>query len=82
MKAPTTCPSTGGKHSWSFVKNVTVGSMTVTSRGTTGRFTLKGLYRCACGLKKHGRYDPNGSDLRGMVEDGIRVVGATTGSAR
>lgn len=68
MKSIKSCASTGAKHSWSFVKNVSVGSMQITSRGSTGRFSLKGLYRCACGQTKYGRFDPNGSDLRGIVE--------------
>ena len=43
-----TAPCTNGaRHKWVFVKNVNVGSMSVTARGTVGRFSLKGLYRCA-----------------------------------
>lgn len=57
----------GPKHSWAFVRNVEVGSVTVGRHGSVGRFSLKGLYRCQCGAVKHGNFDPNGSDLRGLV---------------
>lgn len=57
------------RHTWSFVKNVKAGSITVSGRGSHGRFTLKGLYRCECGATKHAAPDLNapGADLRGMV---------------
>ena len=67
MKA-SNCTTSGARHSWLFVRNVNVGAMRITSRGSTGRFSLKGLYRCACGQSKYGQYDPNGSDLRGVIE--------------
>lgn len=62
-------PCTNGpRHKWEFVKNVNVGSMSVTARGTVGRFSLKGLYRCACGAKKHGQFNHNASDLRSEID--------------
>lgn len=68
MSAIKTKPCTlGPRHSWSWKKNVRVGSLTVTSRGSTARYSLKGLYTCACGATKHGRPDPNGTDLRGII---------------
>lgn len=57
------------RHTWTFVKNVKAGSLTVSDRGSHGRFTLKGLYRCECGATKHGVPDHNAknADLRGLV---------------
>jgi len=60
--------TTGTNHAWSFVKNVSVGSMSYSARGAHGRFTLKGLYSCACGASKYGPNDPNQyGDLRNLV---------------
>lgn len=56
----------GQRHKWEWVKNINVGSLSITSRGTSGSFTLKGLYRCRCGSKKHGQSNPNGGDLRSI----------------
>lgn len=47
----------GTRHSWSFVKNVTVSQIGMRSAS----FSSVGLYRCACGARKHGVYNPNGS---------------------
>lgn len=66
----------GPRHTWAFVKNASVGSLTPTSRGSFGRFTLKGLYRCACGATKYGAHDPNDpGDLRGLVGQLSNVEG-------
>lgn len=64
-----TKPCTNGpRHRWTFVKNASVGSITHTSRGSNGVFSLKGLYRCACGATKYGQHDPNqAGDLRGLI---------------
>lgn len=59
--------SLGPKHKWAFVRNVEVGAVKVGRFGSVGHFALKGLYRCACGAAKHGPFDPNGADLRGLV---------------
>lgn len=56
----------GPRHKWTWIKNVSVGSLVHTPRGTHGQFTLKGLYRCQCGHKKHGQANPNGGDLRSI----------------
>ena len=56
----------GPRHKWKWVKNVNVGSMRFTVRGASGSFSLKGLYRCECGAERHGQFNPNGSDLRGI----------------
>ena len=56
----------GPRHKWAWVKNVSVGSLVHTSRGTHGQFTLKGLYKCQCGQKKHGQPNLNGGDLRSV----------------
>lgn len=42
--------------------------MSVTARGTVGRFSLKGLYRCACGAKKHGQFNHNEGDLLSEID--------------
>jgi hypothetical protein len=66
----------GPRHTWTFVKNASVGSLTHTARGSVGRFTLKGLYRCACGATKYGAHDPNqGGDLRGLIGELSNVEG-------
>lgn len=57
----------GPKHQWTFVRNVEVGAVQVGRLGSVGRFSLKGLYRCQCGAAKNGAFDPNGSDLRGLL---------------
>jgi hypothetical protein len=64
-----TKPCTNGpRHNWTFVKNASVGSITHSSRGSHGVFSLKGLYRCACGATKYGRHNPNqAGDLRGLI---------------
>lgn len=64
-----TKPCTNGpRHSWAFVSNTSVGSLTHTSRGSFGRFSLKGLYRCTCGATRIGAPDHNApGDLRGLV---------------
>lgn len=56
----------GARHKWEFVKNVREATMTVTARGTVGRFKLKGVYRCACGETKYGLFNHNGADLRNL----------------
>ncbi len=59
----------GPRHTWAFVKNVSVGTMSITGRGSSAHFSLKGLYRCACGAQKRGAYNPNGADLRQLVNE-------------
>lgn len=64
-----TKPCTNGpRHTWAFVRNASVGRVVHTSRGSHGKFTLKGLYRCTCGATKYGAHNPNQpGDLRGLV---------------
>ena len=63
-----TSPCTNGpRHKWQLVKNVNVGNFKVTARGTLGSFSLRGLYKCQCGQRKHGLFGPNGSDLRNVT---------------
>lgn len=46
------CP-TGDKHSWTFIKNVTVHQI----GPRAASFHLKGKYRCVnCNLQKYGRH--------------------------
>lgn len=66
MKTVKPC-SIAPKHSWAFVRNVQVGSMTAGRHGQIAQFPLKGLYRCQCGAVKHGPFDPNGADLRALA---------------
>lgn len=74
-----TKPCTNGpRHSWDFLKNVSVGSITHTSRGSHGVFSLKGLYRCDCGATKHGLHDPR---QPGDLRDLTGVLSNTEGGA-
>lgn len=60
----TTKPCTNGpRHTWSWVKNVANGQI----NGRGARFTLRGLYRCACGQQKAGAANNDGPDLRGLL---------------
>lgn len=54
-----------GKHKWTFVKNFKVGHQTISSRGSTVRLRVAGLYKCECGHSKEGRSNINapGSSL-------------------
>ena len=56
----------GPRHRWEWIKNISVGSLVHTRRGTLGKFTLKGLYKCQCGHKKYGQPNHNGGDLRSI----------------
>lgn len=58
----------GPKHKWTWVVNFTQGSMTFSSRGSTGRLTLKGKYRCECGAVRIGQPNHNGPDLRELID--------------
>lgn len=54
----------GPKHKWQWVKNVTIRNVTISSRGTSVRISLRGLYQCECGADRIGKDNPNGTDLR------------------
>lgn len=45
----------GAKHSWHFVRNVTLKSARISSTGTFVKYSFRGLYKCACGESRHGR---------------------------
>lgn len=66
------CPL-GQRHTWVWGKNVTNAQI----GGRSARFTLRGLYRCACGAKKIGAPNHDGPDLRGVVGGEIFMVSAT-----
>jgi len=57
----------GPRHKWVWVKNVNVWRFKVTAFGKHGCFSLRGLYECQCGQRKHGLFDPNGTDLRNIA---------------
>jgi hypothetical protein len=59
----------GPKHKWQWVKNVTIKNVTISSRGTSMRVSLRGLYKCECGADRIGKDNPNGHDLR-QIEGG------------
>lgn len=40
----------GNRHKWQFVKNMQITTQTI----NTATFSLKGLYKCACGATKYG----------------------------
>ena len=42
----------GNRHKWEFLKNIKCTMMS----GRSIRISLKGLYQCACGAKKHGEH--------------------------
>ena len=58
----------GSKHKWTWLKNINQHSFTVTAKGSSGRFTLKGVYRCACDEVRIGQPNHNGPDLRELVD--------------
>lgn len=45
----------GAKHSWAFVKNVTLKSIYVGPNGSRAHIRYRGLYRCECGERKYGQ---------------------------
>lgn len=49
MNKPKPC-TLGNRHSWQFRGNVT----TTQRSGQTARISKRGIYRCACGARKHG----------------------------
>ena len=62
----TPCPM-APRHKWDWIKNVNIVSMRIGSTGrSSASFSLKGLYKCQCGAKKHGQFNPNGTDLRSI----------------
>jgi hypothetical protein len=56
--------TTGPKHKWTWVKNVTTSKGTFGSRGTMVHLSLRGLYKCECGATRNGNPNDNGHDLR------------------
>lgn len=60
MTKPRQCTN-GPRHSWQWVKNVTV------TRGTLShvQISAKGLYRCACGERKYGPHNHNATEAVG-----------------
>lgn len=60
----------GPKHKWTWLKNITNQSITYSSRGTSVRMSLRGLYKCECGLRKEGQANHSGPDLRELVDGG------------
>lgn len=82
MKTKTPKCTKAERHTWAFVRNVKVGTMTVSEHGSHGHLSLKGLYRCKCGATKHGAPDLNArsADLRGMVGNIVSVDESTVGN--
>lgn len=56
------CTVTGKRHKWAFVRNVSITRMS----GNCGSSRLSGLYKCECGERKHGNYQPGAGDLRNI----------------
>ncbi|WP_428851168.1 hypothetical protein [Imbroritus primus] len=55
MSKPIIPPCTlGPKHKWEFVRNIRTGSVTIGPNGSSAKLSVKGRYRCACGLRKLG----------------------------
>ncbi|MDF3837097.1 hypothetical protein P3W85_29700 [Cupriavidus basilensis] len=42
------------KHTWEFVRNVTLKNVTMSARGTMVKISYRGKYRCACGELRLG----------------------------
>lgn len=53
MMKPKPC-TLAEKHSWQFIKNVTLTTATFTPKGSSAHIRFRGLYRCACGQTRHG----------------------------
>lgn len=66
---PTKPCSIGPRHAWMWVKNVTNSQI----GGRSASFTLRGLYRCACGAKKIGAPNHDGPGLLGVIADNSRA---------
>lgn len=64
MTVPTKPCKIGPRHKWTWLKNVA--SSQVGGRGVYAYFTLRGLYRCACGAQKIGGPSNSGPDLRDL----------------
>lgn len=60
----------GPKHKWTWLKNITNGTFRHTANGSFGRFTLKGVYTCACEEVRIGQPNHNGPDLRVLADKG------------
>lgn len=42
------------KHKWEWAKDVTNVTMSITNKGTTRKFSRRGVYKCACGAERQG----------------------------
>ena len=63
-----TTPCTNGpRHKWQWLKNISIGSVSIGPNGSRGNFSLRGIYKCQCGAKKAGQFNPNSSDLRNIT---------------
>lgn len=61
--------TSGKKHKWVFVRNVTNTRTTITASHSWSVSSLRGLYRCTvCDLKKHDTPRHGGGDLRTAQE--------------
>lgn len=63
----------GPRHTWAWRKNVTNSQI----GGRSAKFSLRGLYRCACGAVKVGAPNHDGSDLFGLVGGDFFIAGVT-----
>lgn len=70
MKSAATC-KLGKKHKWVWVKNISV-----TKGGPRSfRSTLHGMYHCACGDRRVGKYNHDGGDLRTIGQFAPLIAG-------
>lgn len=65
------CAVSGAKHKWTFVRNGTVRKTSGGFGGTSVQLSLRGLYRCECGMDRIGaaRHDQPGADVRDHVQE-------------
>lgn len=47
--------TSGTKHKWVHVRDITITNVRITPRGTMTRMSARGEYKCACGAVRHGR---------------------------
>lgn len=78
MSAPIPPCTNGPRHTWAWAKNITNAQI----GGRSAKFSLRGLYRCACGAKKVGAPNHDGPDLRGIVGSDIFMASATVAPSK
>ena len=72
-------PCTNGpRHTWAWKKNFFDSQI----GGRSAKLTLRGLYTCACGVKKAGPPNHDGPDLRGLIGGDVFMASATAATSQ